>query len=113
MSNAEYQKRLQMSVPELFTELGAELQGGHAAQPDKDEQEKLGQRYFERERPRIRERLCVSEVMKSLSSESDEVKMAAAIGDLLAPAFGMLPIFTLSMLVTKIGINKLCPPESK
>jgi len=100
---------LEMSDAQLFSELAAEFVRGHALPPDAEQREALGARYFQEALPRIRSVVCGSSVAQSIVDDNDHLKVAGAVADLIAGHFQFPPaIFSLSVLVARMGLRKLC-----
>ena len=111
VGRSEYAKLSGLSVPELYAALGAGLAGGHAGEPDKDEQEILGRRYFETERSRIRSLVCGAAEVTVLREGGNVAEIAGTVGDLLLAHFGLPTVAILSMLIAKIGLRRLCADD--
>jgi hypothetical protein len=100
---------LEMSDAQLYGELATEFVRGHAVPPDSEQREALGARYFAEVLPRIRAVVCGSPVTESIVDDDDHLAIASAVAELIAGHFKFPPaVFSISVLVARMGLRKLC-----
>ncbi len=86
---------------------------GSAAQPDSEEALRAGKAYFLASLDTVRGLLCGQPVIEALrDKEQPESEVAVAVLDFLSGTFGVLPAFSLSWLVARYSLNRICSGDS-
>ena len=108
MSTSDLQALLDSDDTELYRRLGWAVEKGAA---DDDEAEQAGRSYFETRLTTFADAICGNaKITKLRRDRSDTVTLVSAIADVLM-AFGGIPgVATVSVLLARYGLNKLCGP---
>ena len=100
------------STEQLYVSLYSAV-SGNAAPPDSEEAQRVGKAYFLASLGLIRERLCDQPVIEALKDQNHpEATVAVAVLDFLSGAFGALPAFSLSWLVARYTLNRICSGDA-
>ena len=96
------------STEQLYVSLYSAV-SGNAAPPDLEEAQRAGRAYFLASLDLIRERLCGQPAIEALRDQNHpEATVAVAVLEFLSDAFGVLPAFSLSWLVARYTLHRIC-----
>lgn len=109
MKPEEFQKYEAFSVDDLFVEIAKETTGAGLLPEDRTEQVRVGKHRFQAIKELVVSKVCHQQVRSTLGAESDPIKLAAAIGDVLCSMLTGIPLVIVSMLIAKIGLDAFCP----
>jgi hypothetical protein len=98
---------------ELLTQLGRELwdQTSHAVPPSNRELRSNAKGWLAARRPKFREALCSNESVLAIRENANQVALAGAIADVLSTALGIPAASTVAILITRMGLDRLCAEE--
>lgn len=104
---------LDLDIEELYVIIGSELSQNELGLGTDDIKEVLekGEKWFSEQKPKIRQLVCGSIMIKKyLNSEhtDNRIEIISTIADIIAAHFSIVPIFMLSTLVFKEGLGTLC-----
>lgn len=99
-------------IEELYFDLGKNLDDEKNALPKSFKRlADLGYQWVEDNLSQLQDEICKSKTVLELSKETDKSKLFVAIADIIASLYVQIPVFTVSAIVLKIGINKFCSFE--
>lgn len=107
------EEQVALSDEELLTQLGLELwrQTSHAAPPSKRALKANATAWLAGKLPKIREALCGNETVLAIRANANQVALAGAIADALSAALGIPAASTVAILITRMGLDRLCAEE--
>jgi len=72
---------------------------------------KLGKDWVKQNLDIVKNNLCSEKVNKLLKNESNTKQLVLVISDILSTYFTDIPVLTFAVLISKIGIEKICLDE--
>lgn len=98
---------------QLFVLLGGELLSASrmGSTVTDNQKEQLGESWFRGHLKEMREAVCGNSLVEDLASKSDTPALVAAISPLLAFAPTTVAAATVSLLLARIGIRRICAGE--
>lgn len=124
MQRANHDQLSSLTTAELFAAIGKSLtevdheeadhsfylnSGGEEPGDKAERLEKFGRNWWRRNLPKIRAVVCDERVYQEMGKENNLRQLAIVLSDLLTAAHLGVPVATLSWLIIKIGIKKICP----
>jgi hypothetical protein len=107
----QLQDYIDLTEPELYVVLGRDLSAGHALPSSPDEASRVGRNVFIGALPLIRQVVCGNSAVASIRDETTVLRLATRLVDLLTPLFGTPPVFSIAVLIAKMGLDKLCEAD--
>lgn len=106
-------RTLAQTEEELFRSLGLFLvEASGADSMDDEDFVKKGRKWLTYELPEIRKIICNGKISKHLQSQEDMTQLLISVADVLAALFTGVALITISALVVKIGLKKICNSTS-
>ena len=105
----EYKLNIDSSLNEILINIGNEISGLNAFPKSKEDFLNIGKKWLELNKQKLKERLCGNhQLQEILKSKEEDVEVASAIADIISSLAISIPPFTVSLLVLKYGLGKLC-----
>jgi general stress protein 26 len=105
---------VQVTDEDLLERLGRELwsQTSHAAPPHRRVLQDNAKRWLRGNLPTLRKAVCGNDTVQAVRANANPVTLAAAVADVLASVIGIPATGTVAVLITRIGLDKLCAEEA-
>lgn len=97
----------------LYSEIGNALIDNNALQNPFEELVKIGKEWFEINLEKIQKIICNSQFQNLLNQETDTSKLIVLLADVIGTNFTQIPVFSVSAIILKMGINKFCLIKSR
>ena len=108
MSTPDYKTLLDSDEVDLYRQLGWAVEKGAA---DDDEAEEAGRSFFEARLTGFADAICGNgKINKLRRDNADGITLVGAIADVLAALGGIPGVATVSVLLVRYGLKKLCGP---
>ncbi|NGX06099.1 hypothetical protein [Mycobacteroides franklinii] len=106
MGTPEVDQLLAAPDSELYAALGRAVDKSAA---DDDSAENAGEQYFRSNLPKFAQKICADPHVTALRrSYADSTTLVAAIADALSALAGLPAVLSISVLVLRYGLDKLC-----
>jgi len=100
---------LEMSIEELYAQIGETLIPGAGVLPDKAQRAaRAGRAWLDMRSSELRSLVCPRVEVLIDEAHDDDATLAAAVADLIASATGQIPAFTAAVLMVRIGLRGFC-----
>lgn len=114
MNSDEIERLLAMDDDDIFASLGSELTGRQLLPSSKGEFIRIGRLWFERQARELTDVVCSHEKLTALrrrpENQISTAELVAGVADVISGLVVGASPFTVSVLLVRFGLDKLCGP---